>query len=611
MTPWAGQRRVSARNDNFVNERTETGKMLSAGILRCAALGAALVASTAIAADNGGANKKKRLQIVFMFGQSEMVGQAKVSAASYMLQEPLVPPRDVTLNAHKEMLHQINGAYLYWQAVRSYAGPKEKQQQLKELIEERERFRVAFRQQVLDEMAKNGSFRGRQYRPGFALYDLVDLEAEAVGITGKIRAILDAPDNQFNVVTAYDQLIKNSNSRHQKQLALNDLFLKSTTSGDFANFAEADKMHDAEVKDAVTSPEDRRRAYAALAEKHLHMPIAKSTYIYGLGSIAGTPESDAGNTTHGKLSVGYGSDINTFGLEYATGITLEGMIDAPVLIVKCAWNDGRAGIGQLWRASSLDGVETPSEKLARDTWNNSMLESWSKKTTEEKQQAIDKWNDLTAEKKAVTQKPGTPKATPQKTGQPAWAWERILPRVKAILDAPGKFHPGYDAQAGYNLAGMIWFQGLSDTENPDYALHLGSMLTDFRTFVKSPDMPVVCATVGMMPFQSESDASLVNQGMREVANSPAFKGTVNVVETYKSFPTELETINSLFFKRKLTSGTPEGKALLDVYSSATGASGKRSPPYMGSASFYLLAGHEVATSLVRMIGDEKPEVPIR
>ncbi len=46
-----------------------------------------------------------------------------------MLQKPLVPPREVTLDAHKAMLHQPNGAYLYWRAMDSYGGPDAKKQE--------------------------------------------------------------------------------------------------------------------------------------------------------------------------------------------------------------------------------------------------------------------------------------------------------------------------------------------------------------------------------------------------------------------------------------------------------------------------------------------------
>jgi hypothetical protein len=41
-------------------------------------------------ADTAAKKTKKRLQIVFMFGQSEMVSQAKVSSAFYMLEPQLM-----------------------------------------------------------------------------------------------------------------------------------------------------------------------------------------------------------------------------------------------------------------------------------------------------------------------------------------------------------------------------------------------------------------------------------------------------------------------------------------------------------------------------------------
>jgi len=485
-----------------------------------------LAGDIANAAEADDAVKKRPLQIVFILGQSEKVGDAKVSAASYMLQKPLIPPREATLNAHKAMLHQINGAYLYWQAMNSYDGPAEKQKQLKALLVERDTFRKTFKQHVLDQLKKNdGMFRGKHYssRRGFWLFNMVDQEAEKVGITPKIRAILDAPDNTFNLEKAYEQILADSNNRYKKQLKLNELILNGTTPEDFVAFSEATKAFEAEMKKsaALTSVEERRLAYAALAEKHLHLPIAKRTHVVVLGKISDTPEDDVGNLTHGRLSVGYGSEIDTFGLEYAAGITLESKIDAPILIVKCGW-------------------------------------------------------------------------------------ESVLTHVKAVLDNPGKYHPEYDPEVGYEVAGMIWLEGMSDRQNQDYGLHLESILREFRTFVKSPEIPVVCATVGTMLFKGESDDSLVNQGMREVANKPEFKGSVDVVETYKSYPSEIALINSMFHKRKLND-----KELLEVIQRSTGIRGRRSPPYMGSASFYLLAGHELGESLARMIAGDKPVVPKR
>jgi len=595
------------------NMNTVTRQMIS--VLAC------VIAATAVLAGPCGADAaekkitKQKLQIVFLFGQSEMAGYADVSSAVYMLQKPLVPPREASLNAHKGNLAQINGAYLYWQAMNSYAGPAEKKAQLKSLIEQRDRFRKTFKQHVLDELTKNnGNFRGKHYatRRGFWLFNMVDQEADKVGITKKIRAILDAPDNAFNVEKAYDQILKDSNRRYRKQLELNRIYLNGATPEDFAAYAEAVKQHQAGAKQAeASSPEDERLAMAELAKKHLHMPVAQKTYICGLGTIAGSPTGDAGNLTCGKLSIGYGAGVKAIGLEYAAGMAIERKIDAPILLVKCAWNNSRASIGQLWRASSMDGVETPHEKQVRETWNTQMLAAWNNKSPQDKQKALQGWEGLPDDKKATTPKPGTPKPAPQKSGKPAWAWKRILPLVKKVLANPGAYHPDYDPKVGYETAGLIWFQGLGERDNPDYGLQLSSMLTDFRKVVNNQHMPVVCATVGTMFFQGESDDNPVNRGMLNLPKTPGFKGTADVIETYKWFPSELGLISSMFFKRRINSGSPAGKAMLATVNKATTTWGRRRPAYSGSASFYLLAGNEVGTSLARMISGGKPTVPAR
>jgi len=581
---------------------TVTRRMIS--VLACVIVAGAALAGPCAAEAAERKIKKEKLQIVFLFGQSEMAGPADVSSTVYMLQKPLVPPREATLNAHKGNLAQINGAYLYWQAMNAYGGPAEKKAQLKSLIAERERFRRTFKQYVLDELTKNnGMFRGKHYpgRRGFWLFNMVDQEAEKVGITKKIRAILDAPDNEFNVEKAYGQLIADSNRRYRKQLELNKLYLNGTTEKDFAAFDEAVKANAKQAE--ALSPKDKRLAMVELAKKHLHMPVAEKTRICGLGTIAGTRKDDSSNLACGKLSIGYGAGANHIGLEYAAGMALEREIDGPILLVKCAWNNSRASIGQMWRASSMDGVETPHEKQVRETWNAQMQAAWNKKSPQDKQKALENWQVLPDDKKATTMKPGTPMPAPKKSGKPAWAWERILPLVKKVLANPGAYHPDYDPKVGYETAGLVWFQGLGERDNPDYALHLSSMLTEFRKAVKNPRMPVVCATVGTMFFQGESDDNPVNRAMWNLSTTPGFKGTTNVVETYKCFPAELSVINSMFFKRKLNS-----KAMQATVKKATTTWGRRSPAYSGSGSFYLLAGDEVGTHLARMMNGKKSTV---
>jgi len=170
-------------------------------------------------------------------------------------------------------------------------------------------------------------FRGKKYAKrgkgygGFWLFNMGDDECEKVGLTPKIRAILEAPDNKFNVEAAYDQLMADAKMRYQKQLELNQLYLKGATPADFTAYAKAVKKYQAAPKNVT--PGKKRRDIAALAKTHLHLPVAKRTYITGLGTISGTPEGDSGNAASGKLSVGYGANERSIGLEYTAGMALE------------------------------------------------------------------------------------------------------------------------------------------------------------------------------------------------------------------------------------------------------------------------------------------------
>ena len=481
------------------------------------------IATVILYGNNAAAAEKKiktdKLQIIFMFGQSEMVGKAELSSAVYMLQKPLVPPRDITLNAHKAMLHQPNGAYLYWVAMNSYGGPAEKKKDLGKLLVERSAFKAKFKQHVLDELVKNdGMFRGKKYAKrgkgygGFWLFNMGDDECEKVGLTPKIRAILEAPDNKFNVEAAYDQLMADANMRYQKQLELNQLYLKGATSADFTAYTAAVKAYEAASKNVT--PEKKRRDIAALAKTHLHLPVAQRTYITGLGTIAGKPEGDSGNVASGKLSVGYGANERSIGLEYAAGMALEQNIDAPILIIKCAWD---------------------SRQNLSDFWN---------------QQAS----------------------------------KQTMAYISKVLEDPGKYHPDYDPKAGFEPAGLIWLQGSTDQNTPDYATQLATLLGDVRKTVKKPKLPVICATVGGMYFKAESDHHTANAGMQAFAAMPGFKGTTEVMDTYLWHPSELAVIRSMARKRRLKPDAAMQETLRNA----------------GDGSFYLLAGHEAGSRLAHL-----------
>ena len=489
-------------------------------------------------ADN--ASGKKPLQIFFMLGQSEMVGRGDLSSLSYMLCEPLVPPREATVNAHKAMPHQINGAYLYWQAMLAYDGPEAKKAELKKLLQKRSDFKATFKQHVVEELEKNnGIFNGKKYPKrrghyrGFWLFNLCDEECEKVGLTPKIRAILDAPDNAFNVETAYNQIMDDANKRYRKQIELNKRYLKGTKTEDFADYAKALKAYQDAISVKNMGVKEKRLAIAELAEKYLHLPMAKRTYITGLGTLAGSPGGDLGNTAGGKLSVGYGANEHSIGLEYGVGMALEQRIDAPILIIKCAW-ESRRSLADFWRI------------------------------------------------------PATASATPAtaQADKPGRAWEQTRAYIRKVLADPGTYHPDFDPEAGFEAAGLIWFQGSTDQNNPEYAEQFASLLNDFRKTVKKPDLPVICLTVGSMFFKAQSDDNPVNEALHEVAALPEFNGTVTVMDSYLWRPSELSLMRSMLKKRKISPDAALPQAL--------GGS--------GDAPFYLMAGHEAGSRLAARTG---------
>jgi hypothetical protein len=241
-----------------------------------------------------------------------------------------------------------------------------------------------------------------------------------------------------------------------------------------------------------------------------------------------TAAGDSGNLTGGKLTIGYGANERSIGLEYAAGLALEQQLDGPILIVKCAW-DSRRSMADFWRMPVSAGTESAEELV----------------------------------------------------DEPGWAWTQTLAAIRKVLADPGKYHPDYDPKAGFEPAGLIWFQGSYDKDNPAYAAQLASLLGDVREVVGEPDLPVVCATVGTMYFKGESDAHPVNQGLRAVAALPGFKGSVDVMDSYRWRPSELALLQSMIKKRRIKPDTAMQETLR----------------HAGEGSFYLLAGHEAGSRL--------------
>ncbi len=521
--------------------------------------------------------KKEKLQIVFCFGQSNMVGLADVKTAWYLTQPQYVPPREACLT--KSRYFDWN---FYWSGANYYEGPRKAE--LAQLVDAREKSRMKWRQRVRgdngvpwDEAAwgpKPDQKGGRS-----VMYAFLDKKAEEEGIYKRVAEILDSPENKFTVSDAYNELANREKEITAEVQRVREIYLKDTKPEDFDAF---DAAVAAAVKDkslilkvgknaAFPDAEKHRATFAEMAKKHLNLPIAQRTRIFGYGAIAGSEGEGIKSTTHGPLSVGYGGAPSLIGPEYGVGITLERLVDAPILLVKCSW--GNTSLASAWRPWSLDGVETPIEKAARESFNKDQAEIAKKEGRE-----------------------FTPRPSPTPTGKPGWCWELAMPQIEKVLADPGKYYTGYDAKVGYEIGGLVWFQGYSDLGNPAYGELLAQMIRDFREKVKAPKMPFVCGTLGMVGFKNAAFTNEVNAGMLAVSKMPEFASNVGVVNTAPFYPQEFDLLKQV--RDSYPADSPEHKQAVLMGQRAVSEKGFH---YHGSAKFFLLNGDALARKLAELM----------
>lgn len=519
--------------------------------------------------------KKEKLQIVFLLGQSNMVGLAEIGTSWYLTQPQYVPPRELLM----QKSDSFDWNNFFWQGVRYYQGSPELEKKLSDLVDERETSRSKWRNRVKHEEWKEEWGTKPEVKGRDTMYAFLDKKAEEEGIYKRMAEILNGPENQFPMVKAYEEVINRDAYNAEQIKRVRDIYLNGTKGEDFDLFIkELEAVKKRKKKDATETPEQIRVRLAKMGEELVKLPIAKRTYIYNHGAFESASGSAIQATAHGPLSIGWGGSVTNIGPEYGVGITLERLVDAPILLVKCSW--GNTALNQAWRPGSLDGVETPIEKTTRETWNS----------TE------------TATAKAEGREPKL-RAAPDKTGKLSWAWNMALPEIKKVLENPGAYHPDYDPEKGYDLAGMLWFQGYSDMGNAAYGEQLEEMIKWFRSEIKAPDMPVVCGSLGVGAYYNNALEGNVSGGMVKAAQSPDLKGTVDVVNTGRFYPLELDAADNLL--KLYEKGTPEFDKQLAFVRKTTS---NKAFHYRGSAKFFMLNGDALARSLANLMAGGEPTI---
>ena len=209
----------------------------------------------------------------------------------------------------------------------------------------------------------------------------------------------------------------------------------------------------------------------------------------------------------GKLAVGYGSPDDRIGPELGFGHVIGAKLANQVLIIKVAW--GGQSLGRDFRP--------PSAGLPSD-------------------EALQKIVDQTNERNKKRNRPEvTLKEVKATYGQ---RYRDVIQEVHTVLADIKQVFPEYDG-SGYELSGLVWFQGFNDVINDAYRAEYGeNMITfirDVRKDLGVPKLPIVVGELGMDGVTVNPRYAHKHYAIRGAQEAPSkmpeFKGTVAYART--------------------------------------------------------------------------------
>ena len=244
-----------------------------------------------------------------------------------------------------------------------------------------------------------------------------------------------------------------------------------------------------------------------------------------------TGNREGNGVLNGPLTAGFGARSNPtepgdkIGPEFTFGLTMQEAHDGPILIIKCAW--GGKSLHTDFRPPSA-GPYVPGEAMLAN------LAQRAERDGETFDRAA--WQAERDERTGVY-------------------YRLMMEHVRGVL-ADIEEIPGYDEDAGYELAGFVWFQGWNDMvdrntyPNRDqaggydlYSRLMAQFIRDVRRDLEAPELPFV---IGVMGVGGENTDNQTNVNFRNAMAAPAglreFRGNVAAVPTAPYWPHELDEI---------------------------------------------------------------------
>jgi len=195
----------------------------------------------------------------------------------------------------------------------------------------------------------------------------------------------------------------------------------------------------------------------------------------------------------GKLTVGYGSPEDRIGPELGFGNVIGDALENQVLLIKVSW--GGQSLALDFRPPSSGEPEFElSEKLRQRI-------------------ASGEW-------------------------QVGIRYKEMVEEVRATLKDLKTHFPDYDG-GGYEIAGLVWFQGFNDVINEtfraEYGKNMVNFIRDVRKDLDVPELPVVIGELGMGGVEVNPRYAHKHYAVREAQEAPSkmpeFKGTVGFART--------------------------------------------------------------------------------
>ncbi len=188
----------------------------------------------------------------------------------------------------------------------------------------------------------------------------------------------------------------------------------------------------------------------------------------------------------------------------------------------------------------------------------------------------------------------------------------LIGYVHEVLDNLKKNFPAYNDKDGYEIVGLVWFQGYNDMIEggkpvAEYGHNLTCLIKDMRKEFKTPDMKVVVGVMGVNGVNNEiSKQGDIRNQMRSMNTVPEFKGNVKAIESAPLLSPEvvaLKTAGWLNKDRDLKQDplTPDEQAMLNRATSNLGFH------YFGEGRFFILLGKSMAESMLELMGKSQPQ----